>query len=130
VVLSGKQAVGIIDFDTAHPGPRIWDIAYALYRWVPFHNPQNPDGLGDVEAQIDRARQFCEAYGFPTAQRQNLVEMMIVRLETLVRHMHTEVQKGNEAFIVNLADGHHLLYLADIEYLKEKRPFIQTNLQS
>jgi len=45
VVLNGKQAVGIIDFDTAHPGPRTWDIAYALYRWAPLTNPNNHDGF-------------------------------------------------------------------------------------
>jgi serine/threonine protein kinase len=45
VVLNGKQAVGIIDFDTAHPGPRTWDIAYALYRWSPLTNPNNHDGI-------------------------------------------------------------------------------------
>lgn len=130
VVLNGRQAVGIIDFDTAHPGPRIWDIAYALYRWAPFHNQQNPDRLGDLETQIGRACLFCDAYGFPSKQRHNLVEMMILRLKTLVNHMQTEAQQGNEAFIANLADGHHLLYRADIDYLGEKRPFIQAALQN
>ncbi|MBK8905645.1 MAG: phosphotransferase [Anaerolineaceae bacterium] len=129
VVLNGRRAVGIIDFDTAHPGPRIWDIAYALYRWAPFTHPQNPDGRGDLETQIGRARLFCEAYGFPVAQRHALVEMMILRLQTLVNHMQAEAQKGNEAFIANLADGHHLLYQADIAYLGKKRPFILAGLQ-
>lgn len=27
---------GMIDFDTCCPAPRIWDIVYALYRFVPF----------------------------------------------------------------------------------------------
>ncbi|MCA9917896.1 MAG: aminoglycoside phosphotransferase family protein [Anaerolineales bacterium] len=129
VVLNGNQAVGIIDFDTAHPGPRMWDLAYALYRWVPFHNPQNPDGLRDIEAQLARARRFCAAYGFPVDQRHRLVEIMIVRLQTLLRHMQTEAQKGNETFMAHLAEGHHLIYLADIEYLRAKRPYLQTGLQ-
>ena len=34
VALKGNRAVGIIDFDTAHPAPRLWDIAYAVYRWL------------------------------------------------------------------------------------------------
>ena len=130
VVLNGRQAVGIIDFDTAHPGPRIWDIAYALYRWAPFTNQQNPDRLGDLATQISRARLFCDAYGFPAAQRHNLVDMMILRLETLVNYMQAEAAKGNEAFMANLADGHHLLYLADIAYLGEKLPLILAGLQS
>lgn len=27
---------GLIDFDTASPGPRIWDLAYLAYQLVPF----------------------------------------------------------------------------------------------
>ncbi|MFC7740887.1 phosphotransferase [Nocardiopsis composta] len=34
-VFHGAVAVGVIDFDTAHPAPRTWDIAYALYRFAP-----------------------------------------------------------------------------------------------
>ena len=35
-VFDGSRLVGIIDFDTAHPGPRIRDIAYAIYRFTPL----------------------------------------------------------------------------------------------
>ena len=52
VVLKGEQAVGIIDFDTCHPGSRLWDISYALYRWSPFMHLKNPDRLGSLEEQI------------------------------------------------------------------------------
>ena len=31
VVLEGDTVVGVFDFDTAHPAPRIWDIAFAVY---------------------------------------------------------------------------------------------------
>jgi thiamine kinase-like enzyme len=65
VVLNGCKAVAIIDFDIAHPGPRVWDIAYALYRWSPLKNPNNPDTQGNLVSQIYRARQFCDAYHLP-----------------------------------------------------------------
>ncbi|MCU0154652.1 phosphotransferase [Curtobacterium flaccumfaciens pv. poinsettiae] len=35
-VYDGIAAVGLIDFDTAHPGPRVWDVASAVYRFAPF----------------------------------------------------------------------------------------------
>ena len=35
-VFDESRLVGIIDFDTAHPGPRIRDIAYAIYRFAPL----------------------------------------------------------------------------------------------
>lgn len=62
ICFDGKQAIGIIDFDTACPGPRTWDIAYALYRFAPFTCPSNTDGWGSLYDQITRARLFCETY--------------------------------------------------------------------
>ncbi|MEV4013459.1 phosphotransferase [Nonomuraea angiospora] len=37
--------VAFIDFDTAHPGPRIWDVAYAAYRFVSLSDPRH-EGVG------------------------------------------------------------------------------------
>lgn len=36
IIFKDKKPVGIIDFDVAAPGPRLWDIAYALYTCVPL----------------------------------------------------------------------------------------------
>ena len=35
-VFKENRIVGMIDFDTAAPGTRLWDIAYAVYRFVPL----------------------------------------------------------------------------------------------
>jgi Ser/Thr protein kinase RdoA (MazF antagonist) len=130
VVLNGCKAIAIIDFDTAHPGPRIWDIAYALYRWSPLKNPNNPDTQGNLVSQIYRARQFCDAYHLPAVERVNLLNVMIERLQTLITYMHAEAQKGNTAFQANLAEGHHIAYKEDIAYLHENRTQIETGLYS
>lgn len=37
------RVIGFIDFDTAHPAPRLGDVAYAVYRYAPLHAPENPD---------------------------------------------------------------------------------------
>ena len=36
IIFKDKKPVGIIDFDVAAPGPRLWDIAYTLYTCVPL----------------------------------------------------------------------------------------------
>ena len=36
IIFRNKKPVGIIDFDVAAPGPRLWDIAYTLYTCVPL----------------------------------------------------------------------------------------------
>lgn len=128
VVLHGKQAAAIIDFDTAHPAPRTWDIAYALYRWAPLTHPDNPDGFGTEQTKIERAQQFCEAYGLPKTKWPGLLNLVIDRLQALVDFMQAEAARGNETFIANMADGHHLTYLKDIEYLKANSKRISFHL--
>jgi len=128
VVLEGNRAVAIIDFDTAHPGPRTWDIAYALYRWGPLNNPDNPDVFGSEREHVDRCRLFCDAYGLSKARRGGLISTVVERLQALVEFMQSEADAGNEAFRANNADGHHLAYLADIDYLKANGAGIQTGL--
>ncbi|WP_413113565.1 phosphotransferase [Thaumasiovibrio sp. DFM-14] len=120
VVLQNDTVVGMIDFDTAHPAPRIWDVAYAVYCWAPFKTHPY-DALGTITQQTSRARLFCDAYGLVRSARTQLVDQMIVRLQALVDFMHHEAANGNTAFIDNINDGHHLAYLADITYLKHHK---------
>ncbi|MGF1704221.1 aminoglycoside phosphotransferase family protein [Photobacterium makurazakiensis] len=127
VALYGNAVVGIFDFDTAHPAPRILDVAYAVYCWAPFKT--NPyDSLGDLTDQLIRAKQFCDSYGLSLEDRVQLVDTIISRVQALVDFMHDEAAKGNEAFIANMKDGHHLAYIADIEYLKRNKEQITDSL--
>ncbi|MFO6423442.1 phosphotransferase enzyme family protein [Motilimonas sp. KMU-193] len=128
VVLEGEQVSGVIDFDTAHPAPRSWDIAYALYCWTPFKTDE-VDAMGNLASQIERAKQFCDAYGLGDAQREGLVDVMLARIQALVDFMHHEAQTGNQAFIANINDGHHLAYLADMDYLRDNRAVISQGLR-
>lgn len=114
-----EKVQGIIDFDTLHPGPRLWDIAYAAYRWVPFVAPTNPDYRYTPEEQIRRLKLFADAYGMTDDERRQLPEMMIARVESLVAYMRNQAVQGNEDVIRNIADGHLDLYLNDIAYFKE-----------
>ncbi|MDO6706944.1 hypothetical protein Q4579_12020, partial [Photobacterium sp. 1_MG-2023] len=121
------ETVGMIDFDTAHPAPRIWDIAYAVYCWAPFKTHEY-DAMGDLESQSVRAKQFCDAYGLPEKDRLAFVDAMIDRVQALVDHMHSEASQGNQTFIENIKDGHHLAYLADIQYLNSHKQYITDTL--
>ena len=42
--------------------------------------------------------------------------------------MLDEAAKGNEAFIANIKDEHHLAYIADIEHLKRHKEQITGSL--
>ncbi len=127
-VLDGDKVVGVIDFDTAHPGPRLWDIGYAVYRWAPTTAPANADGFGTAEEQARRARIFCDRYGLDAAGRAGLVDTVVARLHALVAHMRAEAANGNQTFAGHLADGHHLQYLADAAYVEQQRPVFDRHL--
>ncbi|GMQ46673.1 aminoglycoside phosphotransferase family protein [Vibrio sp. 10N] len=127
VALEGKKVVGVFDFDTAHPGPKIWDVAYAVYTWAPFKT-HSDDALGDLASQTRRAKLFCDAYGVPNEVRCQLVQVMIKRLQALVNFMKEEASMGNQAFIDNIANGHHLAYLSDIQYLENNEASISKAL--
>ncbi|MCA9978479.1 MAG: aminoglycoside phosphotransferase family protein [Anaerolineales bacterium] len=121
VVLAGDTAVAIIDFDTAYPGPRIWDVAYGAYRWVPLHNPQNPAGLADLDIQIQRTKLFCDAYGLPGHDRLAIIDVTISRLQALIDFMQKEAAQGSKTFQAHLAAGHHLVYRDDMAFLRDNQ---------
>jgi len=115
-VFDESRLVGIIDFDTAHPGPRIRDIAYAIYRFAPLTAPENAAGFGSLAEQARRARLFCDEYG--EVNRSQIIEATCRRLLDLVRYMRSQAAQGDTAFQSHLDDGHDTIYLRDVHYLK------------
>jgi aminoglycoside phosphotransferase len=80
LVFDGGRVVGVIDFDTASPGPRIWDLAYLGYRLAPYIDEATWTGT-----DRDRARRLAtliDAYGadWTTAE---VLEVMADRLDEL-----------------------------------------------
>ncbi|GAA2210791.1 aminoglycoside phosphotransferase family protein [Nonomuraea monospora] len=111
------EPVAFIDFDTAHPGPRVWDAAYAAYRFVPLHHPGDGDGI-PVAEQARRLRLFADAYGLGEDDRQALVETAIRRLEHLVAFMRERAAAGDAAFAGHVARGDDRFYERNIEHLR------------
>lgn len=125
VTIVDGEVFGIIDFDTLHPGPKMWDVAYAVYRWVPFTNPTNPDGCFSLEEQIRKAKLFLDTYGTTLEERELLPQMMADRLINLVSYMKNQAAGGNHDFQKNIEEGHMDLYIKDIQYiLKNERTIL------
>lgn len=70
-VFRERRFAGAIDFDLCAPGPRLWDIAYTAYRFVPLMPPRDasdfdapgersPFSLAESGARLDA---FLAAYG-------------------------------------------------------------------
>lgn len=117
---------GLIDFDVCCPAPRIWDIVYALYRFVPFSEKiydiekreyRNYDAAIDKEFRSSSINVFFHAYGMECPN--DLFEQMTDRLKSLADLIYEEAQSGNTAFQKMLGEGHRDFYLEEIKFIKK-----------
>jgi len=118
-VYDGVAAVGLIDFDTAHPGPRVWDVASAVYRFAPFTTGTEGATAPSLDERLDRAAEFCRAYGLDQRSRAVLVDTMVASLVALVTTIETEAAAGDPKFRSDLEHGHAELYRADVAFLEQ-----------
>lgn len=117
VVVMNDTVKAIIDFDTIHPGSRLGDVSYAIYRWIP-----SIDGYDDeFEDYLKKIRLFLDVYGISDNHRKEVIKIMIKRLKALTNYMQKEAKAGNTDFQRNINDGHLKKYFDDIEYLKKMK---------
>ncbi len=83
-VFQDGRFVGAIDFDLCYPGPRLWDLGYTAYRYVPL-TPVDDDGTR--VRRLDRMDTFLAAYGDGdpalTYSRAQLLGYAVQRLLTM-----------------------------------------------
>ena len=104
-------AVALIDFDTAAPGPRAWDLAYAVYRFASLC-----EGADDPASQGARVRLFLDAYGTDPSDEDEVFQLIPERLAMLVQFMELQADAGNPIYARHLAEGHADGYRRDIAY--------------
>jgi thiamine kinase-like enzyme len=129
VTFENNLPSGIIDFDSVHPGPRIRDRGYAIYRWVPLCSTKNPDSPFSYNEKIRRTAVFLSEYEVPYQERNRLIESMIQKLSDLVEYMEQEASNGDVKFQKDISEGHHLIYQEDIRYLIENKSNINIDLE-
>lgn len=115
LVFSDGDLVGAIDFDTASPGPRVWDLAYLAYRLVPF--------VGDAgefappeSSRLERLDALIDSYGMRFEPKEVLATMG-ARLEDLARFTDARAaETGNDEF-----REHAVLYRRDAAEIRALR---------
>jgi Ser/Thr protein kinase RdoA (MazF antagonist) len=81
MTFSNGRVTGLFDFDTASPGPRIWDLAYLAYRLAPL----GEDAISAVstdEERLERGDVLVAAYGIHYS-RNTMLLTVATRLEEL-----------------------------------------------
>lgn len=73
-VFKGGVPVAFLDWDLAAPGPPLWDLAYAAWRFVPLYaGPTQRGWTADVSARAHRLRLLSDEYGLTARERGQLV---------------------------------------------------------
>ncbi|MCA0983240.1 phosphotransferase [Halobacillus yeomjeoni] len=124
IIFKDEKPVGIIDFDVAGPGPRLWDIAYTLYTCVPLSRvfysesgeayPYKPS----LHARHikHRVQLFFKSYG--VAMKKDYIDMVLLRLEGLTQTIQRKAEEGDRAFQEMVDEGHVEHYRKDIEFIR------------
>lgn len=119
IVTKDNKVIGLIDFDTLHPGPILWDLAYGLYRWVPLMNPDNPENFGEDEDKLRRIKVFMTAYGLPSVSTEVILDRVIERVMALINYMLEQAKMSKSDFQAAIDRGDLVLYRKDIAYIRE-----------
>jgi hypothetical protein len=126
IIFNHERPIGIIDFDVAGPGPRLWDIAYTLYTCVPlsrFYLSETDekkvyyDSLQHANRVKQRVILFFESYG--EGIEENYLEMVLLRLVGLCKTITRKASEGNIAFQKMIDEGHPEHYQNDIKFIRE-----------
>jgi Ser/Thr protein kinase RdoA (MazF antagonist) len=118
-----REPYAIIDFDHAEAGTRAWDLAYALYRFVPLCSAEHGSALGAPVLNVcARTRIFLEAYGEYAGARVD-TETVIRRLTVLIQYTTSAAQVAGSVNATRIGDeGHVQRYLDDLAFLETEAP--------
>jgi phosphotransferase family enzyme len=94
-LFDGRHPVAMLDWDSAGPGSRVWDVAWSAYTWVPLYPKRDSsnDPVLSLPMRATRLASFCAAYGGvePSAVLPTLVE----QLHFLANFIEAEADAGD-----------------------------------
>lgn len=117
LVVGGEDEWAFIDWDTAAPGSRLWDVAYAMHGFIPLsaHPDRQRSDAGD------RLRIFADAYGLDEAERCQLVPLLGRRTRSMHDFLQDQAVRGSEPWATLWAEGHGDTWRSDAEYIENRQ---------
>ena len=114
----------MVDFDSAGPGRRIWDVAMGIWRWAPLKTgpARHPHDVAE------RIRTFCDAYGLGV-ERAGIIGVLIARMRTLREFARREVARGDPGFVkISSWAPNNSFLLDDLAYVESHRDDLSRHL--
>lgn len=116
--------VAFVDWDTAAPGPRMWDLAYLAYTLVPLAAPENlePMGWPSPTPVHERLARIRDAYGCTPAQWDTFLDTIPARVRAAYDTMRTWATEGRPGWQAQWEQPepwrHGAGYLRDLTYIE------------
>ncbi|MFB6894297.1 phosphotransferase [Kitasatospora sp. NPDC056327] len=106
----------LIDWDTAAPGSRLWDLAYAAHGFLPLA----ADPAFRRTDAAERLRAFADAYGLDEDQRRRLVPLLSRRTRAMHDFLRERAGRGVQPWTRLWQEGHGDTWRANTEYIEER----------
>jgi hypothetical protein len=112
----GERQWAFIDWDTAAPGTRLWDLAYAVHGFVPL----SADPAIQRQDAGRRLRLFADAYDLTEAQRAGLLPLLARRTTAMHDFLAEQAAQGTQPWTRLWKEGHGDAWQADTDYITQR----------
>jgi Ser/Thr protein kinase RdoA (MazF antagonist) len=105
-----------IDWDTAAPGTRLWDLAYAIHGFVPL----TADPAWQRGDASHRLRLIADTYGLTEPQRRDIVPLLARRTPAMHTFLARQAAQGTQPWARLWDEGHGAAWQADASYITQR----------
>jgi hypothetical protein len=111
----GDSEWAFIDWDTAGPGTRLWDLAYAMHGFAPL--TANPALQRDDASH--RLRVIADAYDLTEQQRLDIIPLLPRRTQAMHDFLARQAAQGTQPWTRLWDEGHGDAWRADTGYIAD-----------
>jgi hypothetical protein len=112
----GGSRWAFIDWDTAAPGTRLWDLAYAMHGFAPLS--ANPAVQREDAGR--RLRVMADAYGLTGTERLAIIPLLSRRTRAMHDFLARQAAQGTQPWARLWQEGHGDVWLADTRYIERR----------
>lgn len=124
VMCENGIAIAFVDWDTAAPGPRTWDLAYLAYTFAPLADAANKQRMGwPVRTPTtQRLVSIAAAYGCDRSQWHTLVDTLAARVYAAYETMRLWAAEDRPGWRAQWEQAepwrHGAGYLRDVQFIE------------
>jgi phosphotransferase family enzyme len=126
LIVQRRKAFAFVDWDTVAPGPRMWDLAYLAYTFVPLAAPENLPMMGwpSPTATSERLTLIRRGYGCSQAQWLELLDLIPARIQAAYDTMRSWAAEDRPGWRAQWEQAepwrHGSGFLRDLEFVQEE----------